>query len=211
MRLRESELRGSVTILWVDAGLGMNITLRLFLLFLKIGFTCFGGGYGMMSMILDEGSKQVGLTVNEFADMTALDLICPGAVALNSATYIGYLKGGVTGSIMSTLGLTLPTVFVSILAIIFMKKFSESRFVKGLFQGITPACGGLLIYTSITLMLSVFFGTESIYELHRIIFSRDTFFLLILFAAALIMEFRYKIDPILLTIIGAVFGIIFLH
>ena len=62
------------------------MTLRLFLLFLQIGSTCFGGGYGMMSMILDEGAKQVGLTISEFADMTALDLICPGAVALNSAT-----------------------------------------------------------------------------------------------------------------------------
>ena len=110
----------------------MSIKLRLFLMFLKIGLTCFGGGYGMMSMILDEGAKQVGLTVNEFADMTALDLICPGAVALNSATYIGYIKGGIVGSIVATLGLILPTVTVSVMTIIFMKKFSESRIVKGL-------------------------------------------------------------------------------
>ena len=40
----------------------MNISLTLFLLFLKIGVTCFGGGYGMMSMIFDEGAKLVGLT-----------------------------------------------------------------------------------------------------------------------------------------------------
>ncbi len=187
------------------------MTLRLFLLFLQIGFTCFGGGYGMMSMILDEGAKQVGLTISEFADMTALDLICPGAVALNSATYIGYIKGGVSGSVAATFGLILPTAMVSILAIIFMKKFSESRFVRGLFRGITPACGGLLIYTSITLMLGVFFGTESIYEIHKLIFTRDTITLLILFISALLLQFRYKIDPILLTLIGAVYGLVFLH
>ena len=189
----------------------MNMILRLFLLFLQIGVTCFGGGYGMMSMIFDEGSKQVGLTVNEFADMTALDLICPGAVALNSATYVGYIKGGFAGSLFATLGLILPTILVSILTIIFMKKFSESRFVKGLFRGIKPACGGLLIYTSITLMLSVFFGTESVYEVHRLIFNRDTISLLILFTLALFLQFRFRIDPILLTVIGAVFGLIFLH
>ena len=189
----------------------MSINLRLFLMFLKIGFTCFGGGYGMMSMILDEGMKQVGLTVEEFADMTALDLICPGAVALNSATYIGYLKGGFSGACFATLGLTLPTAMVSILAIIFMKKFSENRIVKGLFRGITPACGGLLIYTSITLMLTVFFGTESLYEIQGISFSQNTLLLLILFGMALIMQFKYKIDPILLTIIGAVFGLVFLR
>lgn len=189
----------------------MDMTLRLFLLFLKIGMTCFGGGYGMMSMILDEGSKQVGLTVNEFADMTALDLICPGAVALNSATYVGFLKGGVSGSVFATLGLIIPTVTVSILAIIFMRKFSESRIVRGLFRGITPACGGLLIYTSITLMLSVFFGSESLYEAHRLVFTTDTIKLLILFVSALLLEFRYKIDPILLTVIGAVYGLVLLH
>ena len=189
----------------------MNMVLRLFLLFLQIGFTCFGGGYGMMSMIFDEGAKRVGLTANEFADMTALDLICPGAVALNSATYVGFLKGGFPGSLAATLGVILPTIFVSILTIIFMKKFSESRFVKGLFRGIKPACGGLLIYTSLTLALSVFFGSESVYELHKLVFTRDTIALLILFAGAIFLEIRYKIDPILLTVIGAVFGLIFLH
>ena len=189
----------------------MSISLRLFLMFLKIGITCFGGGYGMMSMILDEGVKQVGLTIDEFADMTALDLICPGAIALNSATYIGFLKGGILGAISGTTGLILPTAMVSVLAVIFMKKFAESRFVRGLVRGITPACGGLLIYTSITMMLSVFFGTESIYEIHKLVLTRDTIELMILFISALLLEFRFKIDPILLTVIGAAYGLIFLH
>ncbi len=189
----------------------MNIPLTLFLLFLKIGVTCFGGGYGMMSMILDEGSKMVGLTVNEFADMTALDLVTPGVVALNSATYIGYIKGGIIGSIAGTAGLLLPTITICVLVITVLKKFSENRVVRGLFRGITPACGGLLIYTCITLFLGIFFNTESIFQLHQILFSRDILVLLILFAAAMILQFRYKMDPILLTVIGAAAGLIFLH
>jgi chromate transporter len=189
----------------------MNIAWTLFVLFFKIGITSFGGGYGMLSMMLDEGSKMVGLTIDEFADMTALDLICPGAVALNSATYIGYIKGGLIGAIAATLGLILPTVIVSTLVITVLKKFSESRIIKGLFRGITPACGGLLIFTSITLFLNVFFGTGSIYQIHGITISKDIVVLLCLFAAALFLEFRYKIDPILLTVIGAAVGLIFLH
>ena len=188
----------------------MIICLKLFLMFLKIGLTCFGGGYGMMSMILDEGIKQVGLTINEFADMTALDLICPGAIALNSATYIGYLKGSVIGSVFATSGIVLPTVMVSIAALVFMKKFSENRFVKGLFRGITPACGGLLIYTAITMALNIFFGTESI-QIGNMVLDPDSLALVILFIGAFLLEFRYKIDPILLTVIGAVFGLVFLH
>lgn len=189
----------------------MNICLTLFFMFLKVGITCFGGGYGMMSMILDEGAKLVGLTADEFADMTALDLICSGPIALNSSTYVGYIKGGVSGSFFATIGLLLPTVTVSIFAVIFMQKFSENRIVKGLFRGITPACGGLLIYTSITLLLSAFFGTESVFGLTRPAFTTDTAAMLVLFAAAVFLEFRVKIDPILLTVIGAVFGLIFLR
>ena len=85
----------------------MNICRTLFLLFLKVGITCFGGGYGMMSMILDEGAKKVGLTAEEFADMNALDLISSGPIALNSSTFVGYIKGGVPGSVFATLGLIL--------------------------------------------------------------------------------------------------------
>lgn len=180
-------------------------------MFLKIGLTCFGGGYGMMSMILDEGIKQVGLTINEFTDMTALDLICPGAVAINSATYIGYLKNGIPGSIAATLGLILPSIMVSIATVLFMRRFSENHLVKGLFRGITPACGGLLIYTSITLMLSILWETESLFEIHRAAFTKDTISLLILFIGAILLEFRYKIDPVLLTLIGAGYGLIFLR
>ncbi len=181
------------------------------MLFFKIGITSFGGGYGMMSMILDEGAKMVGLTVNEFADMTALDLICPGVVALNSATYVGYIKGGILGSTAATIALILPTVTISILVITVLRKFSENRIIKGLFRGITPACGGLLIYTCITLFLGIFFDTESIFELHHIIFTKDTIVLLVLFISALFLQFRYKIDPILLTVIGAAAGLLFLH
>ncbi len=189
----------------------MSLTLTIFLLFLKIGITCFGGGYGMMSMILDEGAKMVGLTVNEFADMTALDLVTPGVVALNSSTYIGYIKGGIPGSVAGTVGLLLPTITVSVLVITILKKFSDSRIVKGLFRGITPACCGLLIYTCVTLFLGIFFDTESIYHLHQIAFTGDKMVLLALFISAMILQFRFKIDPILLTVIGAVTGLIFLH
>lgn len=189
----------------------MSTTLTLFLMFVKIGFTCFGGGYGMMSMILDEGARQVGLTTAEFMDMTALDLICPGAVALNSATYVGYIKNGPIGSAAGTFGLVLPTVLISITAAIFLKKFSDNRFVKGLFRGTTPACGGLLIYTCITLLLSMFFGTESVYEIKWASPDQNTLLLLSLFIGALVLEFRFKIDPILLTVIGAAFGLFFLH
>ena len=39
----------------------------------------------------------------------------------------------------------------------------------------------------------------------------DTAAMLVLFAGAAFLVFRAKIDPILLTVIGAVFGLVFLR
>ncbi|MFZ2353496.1 chromate transporter [Paucilactobacillus nenjiangensis] len=62
--------------------------IKIFLVFLKIGFLGFGGGYAMLSLIYHESSK-FGMTMAQFADMNALDGIIPGPIAINSATYVG--------------------------------------------------------------------------------------------------------------------------
>lgn len=82
---------------------------KLFFMFLKIGFLSFGGGYPMMAFIYEEGQRLVGLTSGEFADMLALELLSSGPVAINGATYVGYIKGGMIGSILSTIGVCIPS------------------------------------------------------------------------------------------------------
>ena len=67
--------------------------LLIFFTFLKIGFLGFGGGYAMLSLIFEEASK-FGMTADQFADLNALDVLIPGPIAVNSATYVGQLYGG---------------------------------------------------------------------------------------------------------------------
>ena len=191
--------------------MNMNIYLKLFLMFLKIGLTSFGGGYGMMSMIMDEGARQVGLTAAEFADMTALDLVAPGVVAINGATYIGYIKGGVFGSVCATFGVILPTFVVSVLVLYLLRAFQENKIVNGLFRGIRPACIGLLFNTMLTLLSDIFFKTESITAIKSVTLSKDLIVCLFLFIGSLYLQFRNKTDPLLLTLVGAVVGIVFLR
>lgn len=189
----------------------MSLYLTIFLMFFKIGLTSFNGGYGMMSMILDEGTRQLGLTASEFADMTALDLICSGPVALNAATYIGYIKGGIPGALLATLGVVLPSALVAACVIFFLQKFADSRIVRGLFLGITPACGGLLLYTALTLTPPVFFNAENFSQILEIPITQSIILAFVLFALALVLDLRWKVNPILLTLIGAVIGILFLQ
>lgn len=184
--------------------------LTLFLMFLKIGFTSFGGGYGMMAMILDEGMSQVGLTTGEFADMTALDLICSGPVAVNAATYVGLIKGSWLGSIAATFGAVLPSLTVCTLVLIFLERFRQSKVVKGLFAGIVPATGGLMIFTSLTLSKSIFFNAETFREIIGVTVTPSMIGMILLCLAALFASIKFKVNPIWLTVAGAVIGAIFL-
>lgn len=189
----------------------MNNLLTLFLMFLKIGFTSFGGGYGMMSSIMDEGARLVGLSKGEFADMAALDLICSGPVAINAATYVGFIKGGVAGSIVSTLGSLLPSLIVCTIVLIFLDKFYNSTVIRGLFKGIIPATGGLMIFTALTLSKSVFFNADHFFEILRISITGNMIGMFAVLAIAVIADLKYKVNPIYLTFAGALIGAVFLR
>lgn len=188
----------------------MNLYLTLYKIFFKIGLTCFGGGYGMMSMIREE-CQRVGLTAQEFADMSAMDLLASGPVALNAPTYVGYIKGGFFGAFFATLGIITPSILVCVIALFFINKFRTSVFIRGLFRGITPACAGLLIYTCINLFAEVFFNQESITQIFTVPLTVPVLILLGIFAAAVIAIFRFKVDAIPVTFAGALLGLLLLR
>ena len=185
--------------------------LTLIWMFFKVGITSFGGGYGMMSMIMDEGARLVGLTTDEFADMAALDFICSGPIALNAATYIGYIKDGFLGSVCATLGVIAPCIIVCTVALVFLEKFYKSVVIRGLFAGIKPACGGLLLYTAISLCKTVIFDASTFSEVIHTQITTPMILTALLAVAALVMDQKFKMNPIVITVIGAVFGAIFLR
>lgn len=188
----------------------MDRIITLFLMFFKIGLTSFGGGYGMMSMIMDEGHRLVGLTKAEFADMTALDLVSSGPVAVNGATYVGYIKGGFWGALFATIGCVLPSVIICTMVIIFLSNFNQSKIVKGLFVGITPACGGLLLYTTVSLSKSVFFNADSLTEVIHAPITTMMVCMAAITGAAIVADLKFKINPAYLTLAGALLGMLFL-
>ena len=76
----------------------MNIYIDLFLTFLKLGATTFGGGYAMISQINDIViNKKAWLTNDELLELCAIAESTPGPIAINLATFIGYKKGNFLG------------------------------------------------------------------------------------------------------------------
>ena len=179
---------------------------NLFWLFAKIGFVSFGGGYPMMALILQEGQSMVGLTAGEFADMLALELLASGPVALNAATYVGYIKGGLLGSIVATLGaLVAPIVLTSIIWF-FLQKFKENKYVKAFLDTIKLACGGALLTTAIVLGKELLFHVETVSEIMSNPINAVNWISMIICVGALVLNVKYKANPIYLVLGCGVIG-----
>ena len=122
--------------------------LSLFLTMLKIGLFTFGGGYAMIALLENEFvEKKKWLEKDEFLDVTAIAESTPGPIAINAATYIGYNKFGIIGSMIATLGICIPS-FVIIYAIsLFFDAFLSLTLVAYAFKGI-QICVVYLILTA---------------------------------------------------------------
>lgn len=120
----------------------------LFWAMFKIGLFTFGGGYAMIAIIERElVERKRWIEHDEFMDMIAIAESTPGPIAINSATYIGYKRGGVLGSLFATLGVVLPSFTIIFIISLFYKQFMQIQLVAYAFKGI-QACVTFLILSA---------------------------------------------------------------
>ena len=121
---------------------------RLFLTMLKIGSVTYGGGYVLLAFLHHDFVRHLHwLTEKQLLDAIAAGQITPGPV-FASATFIGYVTGGLKGALLATLGMFLPS-FV-IVAILFpliprLKGWASARIFL---NGINAATVGLMAAVS---------------------------------------------------------------
>ena len=126
--------------------------LELFLTFAKIGAFTFGGGYAMISIIEDECvEKREWITSEELSTVTAIAESTPGPIAINCATYTGYMRAGIPGACCATLGVVLPSFIIIYLISLFFDNFLEITVVTKAFKGIKVAVGILIARAALNL------------------------------------------------------------
>ena len=134
------------------------IYLELFLSFVMIGFTSFGG-MSMIPLINDQMLSHGWMTSQEVADIVAIAEMTPGPLGLNCATFAGARTAGILGALSASLGVVVPSLTVTMLAAMFLKKFKENKLMDEALYGIRPVCIGMIFAVIIQQSMSNYAGT----------------------------------------------------
>ena len=120
--------------------------ISLFLIFMKIGFFTFGGGYAMIPLIQRETvDNKKWISDKDILDIVAIAESTPGPIAINAATFIGYRVGGFLGAMAATVGVVLPS-FTIIAAISYvLAAFQNVVWIQYAFNGIRAGVLALIV------------------------------------------------------------------
>ena len=144
----------------------MNIYLRLFITFFKIGLFTFGGGWAMISIIEREIVDKHGwLERNEFLDLLAVAQSLPGILAVNISVAVGDRLRGVKGSMSAAFGTILPSFLIILAIAIFLTPdvIKNNEIVSAVFKGIRPAVLALIVAPVISSARAAKIGWKTIW------------------------------------------------
>ncbi len=83
----------------------------------------------MIAQIREEiVTKREWLTEDELIEVIAIAESTPGPIAINLATYVGYKQKGFWGSLLATLGVSIPSVIIIyIISLFFLMLFLQTN------------------------------------------------------------------------------------
>lgn len=185
------------------------ILFDMFVSFFKTGLLSFGGGYAMISMLCSEAVNDNWMNIKDFFDIVAISQITPGPIAINMATFVGFKKCGIIGSIICTLGVSLPSFLLVIILLHFISKFNNSFFVQNLFYGLKPAVVSLIAATVIQIAWSIYLPDANFFEF-PIDFKSIRIIPILISILSFIALYKFKLNIIAAILIFAAVGIIIL-
>ena len=116
----------------------------LFLFFLKVGSVLFGSGYVLLAFLrADLVERRHWLTDPQLLDAIAVGQVTPGPV-FTTASFIGYLLGGLSGALVATLGIFLPAFVFVALSTPLLPRLRRSAAAGAFLDGINAASLSLM-------------------------------------------------------------------
>jgi chromate transporter len=164
----------------------------LFLTFLKIGAVLYGSGYVLLAFLHADFVERLGwLTDQQLADAISIGQVTPGPV-FTTATFIGYILGGLPGALLATLGIFLPSFIFVAISNPLIPRMRNSEWVGGLLDGVNAAALGLM--AAVTWQL----GRASLVDPLTILIA----------LASLVLLARFKVNSTWLIIAGGLIGLL---
>ena len=168
----------------------MGGILSIFWSFLKIGSVLFGSGYVLLAFLRSEFVGPGMLTGRQLLDAVAVGQVTPGPV-FTTATFIGYLLGGLPGAVVATIGIFLPAFVFVALTGPFVSTLRSSPVLSSLLDGVNVA--SLALMAGVTLQLARETVLDPIAALVGVV--------------ALVLLLRFNINSAWLVIAGGVVGL----
>jgi chromate transporter len=164
----------------------------LFLTFLKIGAVIYGSGYVLLAFLRADFVEKLGwLTDQQLMDAVAFGQFTPGPV-FSTATFIGYLLGGVSGALAATAAIFLPSfVFVAVSGPLIVR-MRRSQWTGAFLDGVNVAALGLMAAVTVQLAQAAIV---------------DAYTLLLAVVAGVVL-LRWRVNSIWLILGGAAAGLI---
>ena len=165
---------------------------KLLLFFLKAGSLTFGSGLVIVPFLEQGLVQQYGwLDQRQFLIAVAVGMISPGPVVI-TATFVGYLVAGFWGSLISTVGIFLPSFILVLVAAPLLAKYRTNPDVQGFVKGAYGAAIGTILGACVLL------GKIAIGD----------WLTALIALASLVVLFRWKVSNPMLIAVTAVIGLI---
>ncbi len=163
---------------------------RLFLAFLRLGLTAFGGP-AMIAYIREMAvGREKWLAKESFQSGVALCQTIPGATAMQVAAYVGLRVRGVVGAVVCYVGFGLPAFFLMLLLSVLYTRMHNLPLVLAAFSGLQA------LIVAVVANAAISFGRTTLTGWRQGV---------IALAAAVL--FWVKVHPVLILLLAALLGI----
>ena len=149
-------------VLFFKTGVVGVTKLKLFSVFLKVGAVLFGSGYVLVAYLNGALVDELGwLTESELLDAIAIGQFTPGPV-LSTATFIGFQIDGVSGAVLATLGIFLPSFLFVFLLNPLVPMLRASKLASGFLDAVNIAAVAVMVVVCFELGQSILIDWKSI-------------------------------------------------
>jgi chromate transporter len=162
------------------------------LFFLKVGAVLYGGGYVLLAF-LEQGLVQqhAWLTHQQLLDAVAIGQFTPGPV-LSTATFIGYILGGVPGAAVATVTIFLPSFFYVALLAPLLFRLRQSAWMAAFLDSVNVCAVALMGGVTFRLAADALRGWPS----------------WVIALVALLLLLRWKMNPAWIVLGGGIVGLL---